>query len=116
MATRVDHRAEVSTGRSSEEGRESRLERRPEQGARVGASKQRASKPSVAVATRGQPDSANAGSSAPEASGEAALSPPRSVRSERASERQESLGQKERLMERVADPANLINARVKLIH
>jgi len=43
VATRAEPRAEVSTGRSSDEGRESRLERRPERCARVGASKQRAS-------------------------------------------------------------------------
>lgn len=73
------------------------------------ASKQRASKPSVAVTTRGQPDSANAGSSAPEANGEAAARLPQSVQSERASERQESPGQNsnDKLMEQVADRANL---------
>lgn len=71
------------------------------------ASKQRASKPNVAVKTRGQPDSANAGSSPPEANGEAASPMPGSVRSERASERGESPGQTDRLMEQVADPANL---------
>lgn len=107
MATRAERRAEVSRGRSSEEGRESRLERRPERCVRVDASKQGASKPNVAVTTRGQPDSANAGSSAPKVDGEAAPSSPQRVRSERASGRQESPGQNERLMEQVADHANL---------
>ncbi len=46
---------EVSRGRSSDEGRESRLERRPERCAQVGTSKQRTSNQSVAVKTRGQP-------------------------------------------------------------
>lgn len=85
----------------------SRLERRPERCVRVDASKQGASKPNVAVTTRGQPDSAHAGSSALEQSGEATAAPPSSVRSERASERQESPSQNERLMEQVADRANL---------
>ena len=49
----------------------------------------------------------NAGSSAPEANGEAGSPVPQSVRSERASERQESPGQNDRLMEQVADRANL---------
>jgi RNA-directed DNA polymerase len=57
--------------------------------------------------TRGQPDSANAESSAPDTSGEAASLLPPSVRSERASERQESPGHYDRLMERVAEHANL---------
>lgn len=57
--------------------------------------------------TRGQPDSANAESSVPEANGEAVPLPPQSVQSEHASERQESPGQTDRLMEQVADPANL---------
>ncbi len=73
----------------------------------MGASKQRASNPNVAVKTRGQPDSANTESSAPETNGEAASSLPQSVRSERASERQESPGQNDRLMEQVAERANL---------
>src|SRR5690606_30854457 len=97
IARCAEHRAEVSRGRSSVEGRESRLERRPERCAQVGARKQRASKPSVAVTTRGQPDSANAGSSAPKANGEAAPPLPQSVQSERASGRQESPGQNDRL-------------------
>lgn len=59
------------------------------------------------MTTRGQTDSANAGSSAPETNGEAASILPQSVRSERASERQESPGQNDRLMEQVADRANL---------
>jgi len=59
------------------------------------------------VTTSGQPDSADAGSSAPKASGEAASPLPWSVGSERASERQESPGQNDRLMEQVADHANL---------
>lgn len=59
------------------------------------------------MTTRGQPDSANAGSSAPEANGEAVSRLPQSVRSERASERPESPGQTDKLMEQVADPANL---------
>lgn len=57
--------------------------------------------------TRGQPDPANAGSSGPKEDGEAGPPLPRSVRSERASERRESPGQKDRLMEQVAAPANL---------
>lgn len=59
------------------------------------------------MTTRGQTDSANAESSAPEANGEAASRLPQSVQSERASGRQESPGQNERLMEQVADHANL---------
>ena len=104
---RAEPRAEVSRGRSSDEGRESRLERRPERCVQADASKQRASKPRVAVKTRGQPDTANAGSSLPEANGEAASSTPGSVRSQRASQRQESPGQNDKLMEQVAEPANL---------
>jgi RNA-directed DNA polymerase len=73
----------------------------------VDASKQRASNPNVAVTTKGQTDFVNAGSSAPEANGEAASRLPQSVQSERASERQESPGQSDRLMEQVADHANL---------
>jgi len=42
-------RSEVSRGRSSDEGRETRLERRPERCARVGASKQRTSNRHVDV-------------------------------------------------------------------
>ena len=48
-------RSEVSTGRSSDEGRETRLERRPERCVRVGTSKRRTSNRHAAVTTRGQP-------------------------------------------------------------
>ncbi len=106
-ATDSERGAEVSRGRSSVEGRESRLERRPERCARVGTGKQRASKPDVAVRTRGQTDTANAGSSEPNRNGEAAPVSPPSVLSERASGRKESPGQTDRLMEQVAEPANL---------
>ena len=107
MATRAEHHAEVSTGRSSNEGRETGWSEGPNGAPFVGASKQQASKPSVAVTTKGQPDFANAESSTPEQSGEAATAPRSSVWSERANERQESPGQNERLMEQVADRANL---------
>ena len=75
------------------EGRERRLERRPERCARVGTGKQRASKPKVAVRARGPTGYANAGASEPNRDGEAApgLSP--SVQSERANPQQESAGQ-----------------------
>jgi hypothetical protein len=69
---------EVSRGRSSDEGRESRLERRPERCARVGTSKQRTSNLQAAVTTRGQPG-VDKTPSEPRASGEAAIRSPWSV-------------------------------------
>lgn len=58
------------------------------------------------MTTRGQTDS-DKGSPAPRDSGEAVKSKPQGVLSIKASEQKESPGQTERLMEKVADPANL---------
>ncbi len=58
------------------------------------------------MTTRGQSGS-NKGPPEPGDSGEAAKYPPRGVLSTKANEQKESPGQNERLMEQVADPANL---------
>ncbi len=60
--------------------------------------------------TDGQTDPVNAGSSLPEREGEAGAALPGSVQSERANEGKESPGQTDRLMEQVAEPANLNEA------
>jgi RNA-directed DNA polymerase len=72
----------------------------------VDAGKKRASKLHAAMTTRGQ-TGADEALPGPMQSGEAAKQPPREVLSTRANEQEESPGQNERLMEEVADPANL---------
>jgi RNA-directed DNA polymerase len=72
----------------------------------VGAGKKRASKLHAAMTARGQSD-ADETSPEPGDSGETAKYPPREVLSTKANEQKESPGQNDKLMEQVADPANL---------
>lgn len=62
------------------------------------------------MTTQGQTGSGTPGPSLPEGEGEAGATLPESVQSERANEGKESPGQADRLMERVAEPANLNEA------
>jgi RNA-directed DNA polymerase len=72
----------------------------------MGAGKKRASNLHAAMTTRGQSDADNA-PPRPRDNGEAVKSLPRDVLSIQANEQKESPGQNDRLMEQVADPANL---------
>jgi len=62
------------------------------------------------MTTNGQTDPAASGSSLPESEGEAGATLPASVQSEAASAGEENPGQTDRLMEQVAEPANLNEA------
>jgi len=72
----------------------------------VGTGKKRASKLHAAMTTRGQ-TGADKASPIPAKSGETAEYLPREVLSTQANEQKESPGQNEKLMEQVAEPANL---------